>query len=90
MSIICSSRNLSSLESLLHDLQAHCYALNLLVGDDDPEWSDPRLYLLSERVDFLCQTADSLHSLQTALRQGYDFEPAIHVTPEAASDTPSA
>lgn len=90
MSIVCSSHNMDILEDLIVDLEAHSCALDLLVPKFRDKWTDTHIYLLIERVDFLRQTTEDLSNLEQALRQGYEFNAGPPITPEAASDTPSA
>ncbi len=90
MSVICSSHNLSVLEELVIDLQAHSYALDLLITNNPDTWTDARIHLLFGRLDFLRQTAEDFALLEQALRQGYNLNTGQSLTPAAASDTPSA
>ncbi len=78
VSVLCSHHNLDQLESLNDDLEAHCYALNLLLNQEGfGPWPDARFKLLYERVSFLTQTCFDLRVFASALRQGRDFNAVL-------------
>ena len=56
------------LEKLCYDLQTHYYALTLLADVCDTNWPDARYTLLSERVEAMEETVQSLHAFENALQ----------------------
>lgn len=74
MNVLCSSHNLSQLESLNQQLEHHCYAINLILDEAPARWSEAWCELMQERVDFLRQTCWDLQTFACALRQEVDFE----------------
>lgn len=83
----CTFDHIFQLDMLLYDLRADCYALHLLVQDDEPDDASAWSHLLADRVEHLEQTYRALFALEQAMEN----KPApASLTPAAASDTPSA
>lgn len=87
MDTTCTFDHIFQLDMLLYDLRADCYALHLLVQDNEPDDTSAWSHLLADRVEHLEQTYRALFALEEAMEN----EPApAPLTPAAASDTPSA
>ena len=74
MNIVCSYHNFNELEQLNDELEAHCYALDLLMNQEGfGKWPEARYKLLYERVSMLAQTCFDLRTFTSALKEGADF-----------------
>ena len=77
MSVLCSDHNLAKLKEINFELEAHCYALNLLAHGEGFRWPDARFRLLFDRIDYLEETSVMLRTFEAVLRQGQDFDPDL-------------